>query len=376
MMPGIDFDSNDVAVAESIHSLLRDYPPALREFADHLKKFDHMTESIARNLALAREIENDLLSNRDVFDPSLVTIRRHRMSTTQGMVEIVYDGQSLRCYHDDIKLVGREWKSTITDESMMPSARRDFYIGFRTRSTGEMVLALQKAVVGASPCRHPEVMNEQRELEARAARGFFPLDILQSRAIVAGYLSGHPFKAIGRDVEAVANKILAQRYWDCQDRLQDGGLGLSGFLEKYGQSEPEMALNKAIENCDVLPELTASGAELTRYALVSEEQFMLAYGDWIDIPTGQEPFCMVAVNLDKMKIASYAEGDCDVASCATQDIFEAELLRTLRFHAKNAGIERLLGAIEQSVGRAYPSVIEALAGDAEAASISHGSPSP
>jgi|GEM_PF-4442839 len=369
----------DAAMAESIHALLRDYPPALREFADHLKKFGHMDESVGRILLLAGEIENDLLSNRDVFDPSLVTIRRHRMSTTQGTVEVVYDGRSLRRYHDDIKLVGREWKSTITDESMMPSARGDFYtpaISPRTRSTGDMVLALQRAVVGASLCRNPEVMNEQRELEDRAARGFFTLGILQSRAIVAGYLSGHPFKAIGRDVEAVANKILAQRYWDCSDRLRDGGLGLSGFLKKYGQSEPEMALNKAVENGDVLPEMTASGAELTRYALVSEEQFMLAYGDWIDIPTGQEPYCMVTVNLDKMKIASYAEGDCDVASCATQDIFEAELLRTLKFHAKNAGIERLLGAIEQSVGRAYPSVIEALAGDAEAASISHGSPSP
>lgn len=43
------------------------------------------------------------------FDPSLVTITRHRQSVTQQEVSVAYAGRTLGRYGDDMRLAGREW---------------------------------------------------------------------------------------------------------------------------------------------------------------------------------------------------------------------------------------------------------------------------
>lgn len=57
------------------------------------------------------------------FNAALVTIQRHRSSTTQGEVSVSYEGRLLGRYGDNIQLVGKGWVG-IADAEWVETARK------------------------------------------------------------------------------------------------------------------------------------------------------------------------------------------------------------------------------------------------------------
>jgi hypothetical protein len=53
-------------------------------------------------------------------------VKRIRYSTTQGEALVLCNGQEIVQYGDDIQIVDKEWKSTLSDETLIQAALKNY----------------------------------------------------------------------------------------------------------------------------------------------------------------------------------------------------------------------------------------------------------
>lgn len=320
---------NEIEAQEVIHGWLECYVDALRA--------DRTMES-ADLLAIADEIERDLQSHLDVFQPEKVGIKRLRMSTTQGSVELSYNGTLIERFGDDVRIVPKDASpheygevsggfAGLPDRHWIDCVKRFFYEGrrdghrvyppLRTRDTQGLMAAFESAVEKVRRLRVPI-------FDSKSWVG--DINRVHAKAISAGYMSGLPFRAVGHQVAKLSGQVYAEIHW--AERRQDRKLDPREYLPRLMAT-----LEKAIHEGRVTEDFNERGAIVTR-GYISEERFA-KFADsacgWEHLSTGSEPYSQVAVNIEERRITSYSEGDHATAECPTDEVFCRELAHTVQF---------------------------------------------
>lgn len=319
----------NIEAQEVIHGWLECYVDALRS--------DHRGDQAM--LAVADEIERDLQSHLDVFQPEKVGIKRLRMSTTQGSVELSYNGMLIERFGDDIRIApkgaspderGEEsggWAG-LPDSHWIGHAKRFFYEGrcvghrlyppLRTRDAEGLVAALEAAAEKVGRLRVPCFDSSKSWVG--------DINRTHARAIAAGYMSGLPFRVVGNQVSTLSGQIYGEIYW--AERREDRRLDPREYLPRLLAT-----LDKAFREGRVKDEVNERGAILIRGS-ISEERFA-KFADpangWEYLATVNEPYSQVAVNVDERRITSYSEGDHVTAECPSDEVFCKELAYAVQF---------------------------------------------
>lgn len=319
---------NEIDAQEVIHGWLECYVDALRT--------DHCGDQAM--LALADEIERDLQAHQDVFQPEKLGIKRIRMSTTQGSVELSYNGTLIERFGDDVRIVHKDASpceygeesggfAGLPDRHWVDCAKRFFYEGRRdghrlypplkTRDAQGLMAAFEAAVEKVRHLRAPI-------FDSKSWVG--DLNRVHAKAMAAGYMSGLPFRAVGHQVAMLSGQVYAEIYW--AERRQDWKLDPREYLPRLMAT-----LERAIHDGRVTEDINERGAILTR-GYISEERFA-KFADsacgWEHLSTGSEPYSQVAVNIEERRITSYSEGDHATAECPTDEAFCRELAHTVQF---------------------------------------------
>lgn len=338
-------DSQSIAI--SVRSLLDRYPTAIHGFAGFMAKCGDQ-EAESRLRSLADDIKADLAKNKDVFNPALVKIERIRQSVTQGSAKLFYDNELLCHFGDNIEMkkvegqiVRDEHGGVIyegaSDSEWVEAAKRIFETGLmhlslggqiapiRTRDDVALIAKLENIVTSVARFRRAEVAGDAGNPDE--------LGSLQAAAILIGYASGHPFKAIKVDVENVVNQIYANRYFKASR---------DGLQFDYDEiCADEQMLRNALNDGLTKNETKISGAEIKRGSI---RDFYSAHGldlGWLYIPTGQEPYTECCVNIESRVLATYSEGDYTVVDCKTDDVLREELVDAVKFYVQHAGAESM-----------------------------------
>jgi hypothetical protein len=325
---------------EVIHGWLECYVDALRADRYGLQA----TPAIQTEAdIIADEIERDLQGHLDVFQPEKVGIKRLRMSTTQGSVELSYNGTLIERFGDDIRIVPKDaspdeygeenggWAG-LPDSYWNGLAKRFFYEGrrdghrlyppLRTRDPDGLVAALEAAAEKVGRLRAPQFDS------SRSWVG--DLNRTHAKALAAGYMSGLQFRAVGHQVALLSGQVYGEIYWT--ERRQERKLDQREYLPRLWAT-----LEKAIQEGRVKEETNERGAILIRGS-ISEERFA-KFADpangWEYLETGSEPYSQVAVNIDERRITSYSEGDHVTAECPSDEVFCKELAHAVQFWQRN-----------------------------------------
>lgn len=350
---------------EVIHGWLECYVDALRADRYGLQATQAIQAEADR---IADEIERGLQSHLDVFQPEKVGIKRLRMSTTQGSVELSYNGTLIERFGDDIRIIPKGaspdehggWAG-LPDSHWIGHVKRFFYEGrrdghrvyppLRTRDAEGLVAALEAAAEKVGRLRVPQFDS------SRSWVG--DLNRTHAKALAAGYMSGIPFRAIGHQAALLSGQVYGEIYWT--ERRQERKLDRREYLPRLYAT-----VEKAIKEGRVKEETNERGAILIRGS-ISEERFA-KFADpangWEYLATGSEPYSQVAVNVDERRITSYSEGDHITAECSSDEVFCKELAHAVQFWQRNnpsvvddmtdglkAWLERPEGGVEFAYGK-------------------------
>lgn len=290
-------------------------------------------------ISLAGDIRRDLMAHRDVFDSSKAVISRSRISTLAGTVSISYLGsEKILNLADEIKLRANSGANHLTHGAQFISGFAglddDYYQGVARHEFESSDASFE----GAWCDRTDGDFIAMVEKFVQRASGFYVADIYSAkdstlhvlgRIIIQGYASGHPFKALERDVERLSGQLAGDiHYREMHPESNFTGFNLSETRDLV------ITLEKALKDGAVAPEFNSRGARLKRGS-ISENAFYRAHGQsngFIQLPTGQEPYTMLAVNMERRIAATYSEGDYIVAECESSSILDDELAHALDFY--------------------------------------------
>lgn len=336
-------------IAISVRSLLDRYPDAIHDFAGFMAKCGD-NDAVSKLCSIADEIKADLAAHKDVFDPALVKIERIRQSVTQGSAKLFYDGELLCHFGDNIEMkkvegqIARDERGGViyegaSDSEWVDAAKRIFETGvmhlsqggqiapIRTRDNAALVANLESVVTSVARFRRAALTKDRGVVNNLAS--------LQATAVIIGYASMHPFKALKADVENVISQLYAERYLKS---FSDGVM-----FDYDAICAEEKMLRRAISEGSTYNETKSSGAEIKR-SNIELGDFHRTHGldlNWVYIPTGQEPYTECCVNIGSRVIATYSEGGYTVVDCKTDDVLREELADAVKFYVQHAGVESM-----------------------------------
>ena len=329
------------------------WPERLRNIADSNKRLsaeenDHIWQH-------AERIETTLRENEWVFDIQKVMLVRKRLSVTQGSVEVSYGGKLINCYGDDIKMIFKDKEAL--EKSLFPYQgrlieREDDLDGCQVISN---YAGLPNKVWHDAARRHLELSDPAvlyqlyRDTSAIVEKRVRPyltgkLDDmdLHARTIIQGYEHVPGLTTTQHNVETLIAQL------EC----------------KYPYAYPDKALSllhAAAEENAFHSELTASGCEIVRgkIGLDAFEKAHARQDGWLEFPTGQEPYTAMRVNLAKLTVASYSEGDYHIVQTSDAGKFRQEILTATKFYAGYFdAIENFTGEIGEELLELVPEIKE------------------
>ncbi len=342
--------SDHLISAIRIHHLMTMLPPFLRTEGEQLEKIH---ESLGRrNFKLAESIEHDLQSHHDVFDAEKVFIDFGTAIRGDLYNIRLFYGSHLSDPVATLRNVSGKsnafWINRMRDAFESGSIFSGQIIPqIRNRTDAELVLALENALYGIEPVF--EILPERRLSSASA---------VCAAGIMYGYLSGQPFRAM----EAHAKRLMLQI-----------GVALSGFGAEYEEhltmqniqflTDAMHAINSGIENGQVLQEVNEHHG-VVRRDFMSEHEFSKLVdnqeenGVWHNIPTGQFPYTMTYVNLEKREVITYSEGDVKHITHTNDECLRDELLDSIMFYATKTDAN--MHGLDDAIRNFVPDAINAL----------------